>query len=192
MSRRLRVVRKLIDDWLGATAPRPVTVVSACAGDGRDLLGVLAGRADADRVTGTLVEMDPVLASRASDETRRLGLPSISVLNTDAGASDAYESAVPADLVLMCGVFGNVSDDDARRVVTSLPQLCRRDALVVWTRHRRNPDLTPTIRSWLSEAGFDEVEFIAPDDVLFSVGAHRFRGDPAPLVLGRELFAFNR
>ncbi|HEY6741727.1 MAG TPA: hypothetical protein VI110_05150, partial [Lapillicoccus sp.] len=59
LSRRLAVVRDRIDQWLDGTAPRPVRVVSLCAGDGRDLLEVLASRGDADRVTGTLVELDP-------------------------------------------------------------------------------------------------------------------------------------
>jgi hypothetical protein len=32
-----------IDRWLDVTAPSPGTVVSACAGDGRDLLVLLCG-----------------------------------------------------------------------------------------------------------------------------------------------------
>jgi hypothetical protein len=39
-----------------------------------------------------------------------------------------------------------VSDGDIRRCVGLLPMLCAEGATVVWTRHRRSPDLTPQIR----------------------------------------------
>lgn len=48
---RLAAVRAQISRRLEVTAPGPVRVVSACSGDGRDLLGVLDRRSDADRVT---------------------------------------------------------------------------------------------------------------------------------------------
>ena len=107
----------------------------------------------------------------------------------DAGELSAYEGAVPADLVLACGVFGNVPDQDVRRTVLALPQLCAPGATVIWTRHRRPPDLTPSIRGWLREGGFAELEFVAPDDVLWSVGVHRFDGATAPLSRER-IFSF--
>ena len=33
----------------------------------------------------------------------------------DASTTSAYRGAVPADLVLACGIFGNVSDEDIQR-----------------------------------------------------------------------------
>ncbi|MEJ7755344.1 MAG: hypothetical protein WKF83_02510 [Nocardioidaceae bacterium] len=44
LSERLRVVQRHIDDWLDETAPAAVSVMSSCAGDGRDLLEVLEAR----------------------------------------------------------------------------------------------------------------------------------------------------
>ena len=43
-----------------------------------------------------------------------------------------------------------------------MPQLCARRASVIWTRHRRRPDLTPRIRAWFHEAGFVERTFESP------------------------------
>jgi uncharacterized protein (UPF0548 family) len=97
---------------------------------------------------------------------------------------------VPADLVLMAGVFGNVSDADVFRTIEALPQLCASGATVIWTRSRRAPDLTPTLRCWLKEAGFGEQAFRAPDGQLFSVGVHRFAGVPVPLSPPGRLFKF--
>jgi len=192
LSERLRLVQRHIGDWLDATAPGPVTVLSSCAGDGRDLLGVLAGRSDADRVSATLIEADPRNAARASDHVRRARLSGIQVRCTDAGTSDAYLGAVPADLVLLCGVFGNIADDDVRRTIAATPQLCHRDAVVIWTRHRRDPDLTPQVRTWFGEHGFHEELFAAPEHAIYSVGVHRFVGTRMPLAPGQHLFTFVR
>ncbi len=103
-------------------------------------------------------------------------------MHTDAGDPAAYVKAVPADLVLMAGVFGNISDADVRRTIGALPQLCAAGATVIWTRTRRAPDLTPTVRRWLRAAGFIEETFHAPDGVLFYVGVHRFTGVPEALT----------
>jgi hypothetical protein len=94
------------------------------------------------------------------------------------------------DLVLMAGVLGNISDDDVRATIAVLPQLCAADATVIWTRTRREPDLTPSIRQWLAAEGFVEQAFTAPDDVLFAVGAHRFTGRPRELTAAGRFFRF--
>lgn len=188
---RLDVVRTQIERRLDATSPDAVRVVSACAGDGRDLLGVLAGRADADRVTALLVEYDPELSARASHAAQALSAQ-VDVRQADAAQSDVYAGAVPADLVLLCGIFGNVSDADVRATVEAAPQLCARGADVIWTRHRRDPDLTPSIRRWFAAAGFDELDFIAPQADHWSVGVHRLSGEPSPLEPGRHWFTFIR
>lgn len=103
---------------------------------------------------------------------------------------DAYAGAVPAAIVLACGIFGNITEQDIRRTVSALPMLCARDATVIWTRHRRPPDLTPTIREWFRETGFSEEAFEAPDGTFFGVGAERFIGSPRPLVPGQRMFTF--
>jgi hypothetical protein len=63
---------------------------------------------------------------------------------------------------------------------------------VVWTRHRREPDLTPAVRGWFTAAGFAEQSFTAPHDMLWSVGVHQLIGPTRPLVQGRRLVSFVR
>jgi hypothetical protein len=192
LARRLRIVQSAIRAELEATAPRPVRALSVCAGDGRDLIQVLASRPDADRVTADLLEQDPRCVARARAQVLKAGLATVRVTRTDASSSDAYTGLMPADLLLLCGVFGNIADRDVRRLIGALPQLCGTGGLLIWTRHHRPPDLTPSIRRWLREARFDEVSFTAPSDVVFSVGAHRFSGEPVPLEPARTLFSFVR
>jgi hypothetical protein len=193
LSRRLGVIQGHIADWLSAApGSTPQRVLSACSGDGRDVLGVLAGRPDADRVTATLLEFDARNVQRARQFALSAGLVNVTVRHVDAGQSEAYLGAVPADLVLLCGIFGNLADDDVQQLIQATPQFCRPGATVIWTRHSGSPDLTPTIRSWFREAGFDERAFAAPADAIFTVGCEEYRGEPTALVPGRRLFTFVR
>ena len=93
----------------------------------------------------------------------------------------------------MCGVFGNVTDDDLRATVAALPQLCTPGATVIWTRGRfATGDLTGEIREWFGDEGFEEVAFDAPRDAKYRVGTHRLVAAPRPLAPGQTFFRFIR
>jgi hypothetical protein len=138
-----------------------------------------------------LVEADPgnVEVARRLIAGAALGAQ-VEVVEGDASLTDAFEPAVPADLVLLCGVFGNISDEDMRRTIRLLPALCASDATVVWTRHRRPPDRTGEIRRWFAEEGFTEVSWCAPDTYVFAVGVHRLDVPPRPFEPSVRLFDF--
>ena len=191
-TRRLRAVQRHVAAWLDATAPRPVRVLSLCAGEGRDLLEVLASRTDAARVRACLVDLDARNAAAAAAAARAEGLDAVEVRRADAGLPASSRDAVPAGLVLACGIFGNVPTTDVERTIAALPALCAPGGTVVWTRHRRPPDLTPAIRAWFAAAGFVEQPLEAPDGDQWTVGVHRREAiSPAP-PLPRRLFAFER
>ncbi len=183
-------MRRRVREALDAAAPGPIRVVSMCAGQGRHLLGVLPDHPRRPDVLARLVELDPHNADQARRSARSLGLPGIEVVEGDASTTTAYDGAVPADLVLVCGVFGNIPDDHIRHTVEQLPRLCAPGAIVIWTRHREPVDLTPTIRGWFTSNGFDEVAFDAQDGHLFGVGTNRLTGEPLPFRRGVRLFEF--
>ena len=188
LARRLRCVQAHVSAWCDERGEAAGRAVSICAGQGRDLLDVLGPRRAP--VAARLVEADPRNAEDSRRRAESYGMTAIEVLVGDAGHASAYAGAVPADLVLACGVLGNISDADAHRTVAHLPMLCAEGATVVWTRTRREPDLTGVVRDWFAAAGFEEVAFEAPDDVLWSVGVHRLVAPPAPLDPGVHLFTF--
>jgi hypothetical protein len=192
LSQRLQVVQRHIRAVLDGCASAAPRVVSLCAGDGRDLLDVLAEHPRAPRVQARLVELDPVLAARARRRAEAAKLASVEVVCADAAVSDVYVDAVPAELVLVCGVFGNIGDGDVRRTIEALPQLCASGGTVIWTRHRRHPDLTPRVRRWFTTAGFVERAFDSPGPGNWSVGVHSFPAEPRPLSPGARLFTFVR
>lgn len=162
-----------------------------CAGQGRDILGVLADHPRRHEVAGRLVELDPRLAADATAAARAAGLTGIEVRAGDAAQSSGYAGAVPADLVLACGVFGNITDADIKRTVGFLPRLCAAGATVIWTRHRDEPDLVPTVCEWFAESGF-ALRWLSGESEPYGVGVHTLTADPAPLTPGKEIFRFTR
>jgi hypothetical protein len=189
LSRRLAAVRARIVEWLDAAPPGRLRAVSMCAGQGRDLIGALADHPRRADVRARLVEFDERNAAAARAAAAAAGLAGVEVVTGDAALTDAYADAVPADLVLACGVFGNVSDADVRRTVHALPGFLAPGGAVVWTRHREEPDLVPAIGGWFAEAGFAEV-WLSDKAAGYGVGVHRLVGPPAPLPPGERLFTF--
>jgi hypothetical protein len=167
-----------------------VRLISLCAGQGRDVIGVLTGHPRRRDVRARLVELDERNVALARRAAQAAGLDGVEVLQADAGITDACAGAVPAQLVVACGIFGNITGSDIQATVAALPSLCAPGALVLWTRHRSPPDLTPAIRSWFAAASFREEAFDTSDDGFMSVGAHRLAGEPAALVPGQRLFTF--
>ncbi len=190
LSRRLRTVQELLAAACDDAPPGPIRVISICAGQGHDLLGVLEHHVRRDDVVARLVELAPANVAAARARARRLDSPTVEVVEGDAGTTDAYRGVVPADVVLACGVFGNIGDDDIHTTIDALPSLCAPGALVLWTRHRLPPDATSWIRTSFEDRGFDEVAFVAPHDEVYGIGAHRLRTEPAPFAPGRRLFRF--
>ncbi|MFD6694144.1 methyltransferase domain-containing protein [Micromonospora aurantiaca (nom. illeg.)] len=189
LARRLAEVRQRVSDALDAAPPGPLRALSLCAGQGRDLISVLAAHPRGADVTARLVELDPRNADLARRAAADAGLTGVEVVTGDASLTDRYADLAPADLVLVCGIFGNISDDDIRETVRHCASLCATGATVLWTRHRREPDLVPVICEWFAEEGFVPVAVNSPADGV-GVGAHRFTGTPRPLAPGVRMFTF--
>jgi len=189
LAARLAAVQAQIAAVLGQAPPGPLRAVSMCAGQGRDLIGVLAGHPRGGDVTARLVELDPRLAATARALAAAACLPGVEVVTGDAAEPTAYMGLVPADLVLACGVFGNITDEDVRRTVRYSTQLCATGGTVIWTRGRSAPDLFPQICDWFAELGFEQL-WVSDPEVSYGVGAHRFTGTPEPLAAAPRMFSF--
>ncbi len=189
-SRRLIAVQDQVRATLDTAPPGVIRVLSLCAGRGRDLLDVLRVHPRRADVDARLVELDPALAANARAAAAQVDGSRIEVVEGDAGTTDACRGAVPADLLLLAGIFGNVPDTDIEGTARATSMLCARGGVVIWTRSRRAPDRTPAIRSWYAAAGVQEEVFIAPAEELYSVYRGRFTADPNPVRPGERLFTF--
>jgi hypothetical protein len=189
---RLALVQAQLSIALALAPPGPIRLVSLCAGQGRDVLGVLPGHPRRDDVSAVLVEFDPGNVQLAAERAAADNLGSVQVREADAGLVSNYADALPADVLLLCGIFGNISEADIRRTVAASASMCAPGGTVLWTRHRREPDLTREIRSWFEAAGFAEVAFYAPPPgTLTGVGVNRLTDSAAGQPPADRLFTFS-
>jgi ubiquinone/menaquinone biosynthesis C-methylase UbiE len=189
LARRLAVVQDRIARVLDAAPPGEIRVVSMCAGQGRDLLGVLEHHPRRADVNALLVELDPRNTAVALARVKELGLTGVEVVTGDAALTDHYLSHAPADLVMACGVFGNITAEDIQHTIAHCEALCAPGGATIWTRHRREPDLVPQICDWFAENGFT-LEFVTEPGGDYGVGMHRYTDSPRRLVPGATMFTF--
>ena len=192
LSVRLRVVQEQLRRALDER-PGRVRIVSMCAGEGRDVIAVLADHDRRADVTARLVELDARNVEVARQAVNSAGLDNVEVVCADAALTDSYTGAVPADVVMACGVFGNISEDDIKRTIEHLPELCAAGATVIWTRYGGpERDVAQDVRRWLDERGFEEIAFEASDEHVYRVGVHRLMAAPRSLSRAMRLFTFVR
>ena len=190
LSRRLAVVQRRLSEALALAPAGPVRLISMCAGQGRDVLGVLPAHPRRHDVTARLVELDEHNSGVARRIAESAGLNQVDVVTGDAALTDVYEGAVPAEVVLACGIFGNITDDDIAKTIAGLPSLCAPSATVIWTRHTKQPDVIDWIQIWFSEAGFENVAFDNPEGTRMGIGTARLIHPPVRFRPGERMFTF--
>lgn len=188
---RLLVVQDLISQALDELPQGAVRMISMCAGQGRDILSVAQRHRRGPDINGRLVELEPANAACARGVIDGANLHGIEVAVGDAGVTDSYEGATPAELILACGVFGNIPDDDIEKTIGLLPTMAAPGAWAIWTRYPEG-EAFRSIPGWFESAGFTIKSIVTCEREAFSVGAAQFQGSPAPLVPGTRLFSFTR
>ena len=188
LRRRLRLVQDQLRAALTEAPAGPVEIISVCAGQGHDVIGVLADSPRRSEVRALLVELDERNVAAARLRIAQSGLTGIEVRQADAGITDSYRDATPAGIVLTCGVYGSLTDDHVDRAVAALPGLCAEGAQVIWTAHRSTPGLYATVAAAFERHGFVPVRS-DPDDP-FGVTRHRLGVPPRPLRAGERMFRF--
>lgn len=192
LASRLRVVREGIRRALDEAAPGPIRILYLCAGEGRDVIPEVAAHPRRADVTARLVEFDPAIADVARRAAAEAGVAdAFDVVTGDAADPANFADFVPAEVLLLCGIFGNVSEADIANTVARAAGLTARGGTVIWTRHRREPNLVPSVHEWFAEAGFETLWESDPElpEAIYVAG-HRQRRDPAPGTGADKLFTF--
>lgn len=193
LSRRLEEVRLQLAALL-ERGSGTVRLLSLCSGDGRDAIPVVSG---AERhVDVTLVELDEELVRSATQDAAEVGL-AVDVRAADAGAAATWSDVLPVDVLMLCGVFGNITDADVERTVAAARSMLAPGGVVIWTRGNRVPgdptrhkdDPAERVRRLFLAAGFDEVAFVKPADASYRVGVDRLP-EPSTEPLPERLFSF--
>ncbi len=190
ISARLRKIQDLLNAELDAR-PGPLRLFSLCAGDARDILGVLEQRpADAPRVSGTLIEINPDLTRAARERIARLGSP-LEMLEMDATDPNAAAAHIPADIVILAGIFSNIAETDNEPFAAAATSFCAPGALLIWTRRNDDHDMILRIQGRFAAAGFTDQHFSAVGKGVFGYGSARAPNQPPPpLPTDRKLFTF--
>jgi len=194
LTARLESVRRHLVAAIGGVPPGVVRVVSLCAGQGHDVLGALPGHPRRGDVTARLVELDPRNTEAARRRVAGSGLGKVEIITGDAALTSQYAGLAPADVVLACGMFGNMTDANVERVISYCTQLCAAGGTVIWTRARSRfepdgPAPVPQACAWFEERGFERV-WVSDPGYEPCCGAHRFTAAPALLEPGATMFTF--
>ncbi|GAA1880618.1 hypothetical protein [Lapillicoccus jejuensis] len=101
--------------------------------------------------------------------------------------------AVPADLLLLVGVLGNLAAEDLTRIADAVGALATAGGTVVWT-HGGGPDgRSAVVRRELARAGGVETSYRWLDHGdRPTVGVVRLGADPHPFVPGERFFTMLR
>jgi hypothetical protein len=201
LSRRLADVRRLLGadlDARAAAGQSSLRLLSLCAGDGRDTIPVLAERPGL-AVDAVLVELDPELAEAGRQAASEAGV-ALDVRTGDAGDVTTYRDRFHNDVLMLCGVFGNISDEDVETLVGATRLLVAPGGTVIWTRgstipenpRERPGDPAEWVRGLFVAAGFAEMAFVVPDGAPYRVGAHRQTDGASSGWVPQRLFTFRR
>ena len=146
LARRLVVVQRRLVESIVALNPGPQRIVSLCAGDGRDLLPILSAPAWSHRRRCSSSSSIPELANAARRAAMAAGLYTVRVVEGDAADTSLLSDHRPIDLLLLCGIFGNVSELDIRTTIGAAAALVREGGHVNGQRGDGDPDLRPQVR----------------------------------------------
>jgi hypothetical protein len=191
ISTRLQLVQAHLSEVLDRRGPGAIRVVVPCAGQGRDVFGVLVDHPRRDDVVATLIEIDPRNVAAARRTAEDLDLPAITVVEADAGRTDAYLGAVPASILLFVGMLDHLTRRDVAALIAYLPHLCDRGAIVIWAQSRSSRrHSVASLRERFEASGFGGVTSEIEHPPWLHIGVERFDGTPRPLESGVRLFRF--
>lgn len=190
---RLLAVQSHLADCLDRAPRGPVRIISMCAGDGRDVIGVLASHPRRHDAAAWLVELSHRSVAAGNRHKTTVGLDdTVALLHADATAYATYRDIAPADVVLVCGVWGHVPAPERTRLVFGLAALCRPGAAVIWTRGvGRGINRYHEIALHFAPASWQSVRVSSTADGRWAVATNRYCGPPRPLPGAGHLFHFH-
>jgi hypothetical protein len=192
--RRLRVVQEHLAECLDVAPPGAVKVLSMCAGDGRDVIGVVQSHPRRNDVSAWLVELNRQSVDLGLHYTTHAGLEkSLRFVNEDATVYTTYKYIAPADIVLVCGVWGHVPPPERGGLVQAAAALTRAGGSVIWTRGvSKGMSRFDEIDSLFAEPAWEKVRVSFTADKSWAVATHRYRGPAQELPADGQIFHFQK
>ena len=189
---RLATVQAHLAECLDLAPAGPVRILSMCAGDGRDVIGVLGSHPRRDDVVAWLVELNGTSVAVGVGQAKRAGFESrVNFLHGDATAFATYQDIAPGDIVLVCGVWGHVPLDERGSLVRACGSLCKPGGVVIWTRGVRQWTARfEAIRELFASPAWEEIRVTITHDAKWAVATHRYLGPASALPTSGQIFHF--
>jgi hypothetical protein len=191
---RLVAVQNHLAECLDSAPEGPVRILSMCAGDGRDVVGVLSSHRRRPDATAWLVELNRQSVTVGALLATRSGLiDNVRFLNEDATTYATYRGIAPADVVLVCGVWGHVPADEKRRLAQAMGSLCKPGGRVIWTRGvSKGMSRLHEVEALFAGPHWEKVRAGFTPDQTWAVATHRYRGPAHAVPADGRIFHFQR
>jgi len=189
---RLAGVQQHLAAALDAAAGGTIRVLSICSGDGRDVLGTVQSHTRRGDVRAWLVEQSADSVAAGARHAQQLGLDrNVHFLNTDATVFEAYQKIAPANIILVCGVWGHVPALERKAVVDALARLCEPGGAVIWTRRvSKGMHRLEQIQSHFNQPAWQQQSLTFTADQAWAIVTHRYCGPRLKLPASGQLFHF--
>jgi hypothetical protein len=191
---RLVAVQDHLARCLDAAPAGPVRIVSLCAGDGRDVLGVLQTHERRNDVRAWLVELDRESVKSGTGQAAAAGLEDrVTFIQGDATDFANYTGIVPCQIVLVCGVLGHVPPADRQSLIEALKSFCTSGGMVIWTRGlQRGLDRFTEFQQRFEQNDFERVQETRTEDEKWGICSHRYTGPYREPPKSGRIFEFTR
>jgi hypothetical protein len=191
LNARKRAVQAQVAAIATQCPPGPVTVVSICGGQGREVIGALADHPRRADVRGRIVELDEKNSAFARAWAKKAGLDKLEVVTGDASLSTAYAGLPPVDVVVVSGVVGHLCHPERVQLITFLHQIVRTGGYAVNTFYRGREGELQQLRDAFSAHQFEEESFeTLAGKFQFTIARNRYLGQPKPFEPGVKVFNF--
>jgi SAM-dependent methyltransferase len=191
LNARKRAVQAQVVAIATQCPPGPVTVVSICGGQAREVIGALENHPRRADVRGRIVELDEENAAFARAWAKKSGLDKLEVVTGDASLSSAYAGLPPADVVVLSGVVGHLCHPERVQLIAFMHQILRAGGYAVNTYYRLREEESQQLRDAFRAQQFEEESFeTLPGKYQFTIARNRYLGRPKPLEPGVRVFNF--
>jgi hypothetical protein len=189
---RLSAVKQHLSDALDLAPEGEITIISLCAGDGRDVIEVASVHPRRCDVAAWLVEADARSVAAGIALARGTGLlKTVRFLQTDATSYATYRDIPRADVVMLCGVWGHVPPEERSALVRACSALCREGGHVIWTRGlRRGIERFEEVRAAFSDRDWSEARATITPDGKWAVATNCLTTSPPPRPQSGSIFHF--
>ncbi len=191
---RLQAVEEHLGECLDEAPAGPVRILSMCAGDGRDVIGAVRSHRRRKDIAAWLVELNSQSVELGKGYSVNAGLDrTLKFINADATIYSTYRSIGPADIVLVCGVWGHVPAHEKTLLVRAISTLCKPGGAVIWTRGTsKGIGRVREIEALFAGSWWEKERVTYTADAAWAIATYRYRGPAHELPAVGQIFHFQK